>query len=63
MKEWTEKQSQQLRYKRSDLNLTKLELCSYLDVDFKTLKKLESGACIIKQSIFIKALEFLAKNY
>ena len=62
MKEWTAKQSQQLRYKRSDLNLTRNKLCILLKIGTHTLKKLESGECKIKQSVYIKVLEWLATD-
>ena len=62
MKEWTAKQSQQFRYMRSDLNLTRNKLCTLLKIGTHTLKKLESGECKIKQSVYIKVLEWLATD-
>ncbi|GEM_PF-1642536 len=62
MKVWTAKRSQQLRYKRSDLNLTRKKLCTLLKIGTHTLKKLESGECKIKQSVYIKVLEWLATD-
>ena len=59
MKQWTEELSQKLRYKRSDLDLTRKELCAILKIGSHTLKKLESGSCQIKQSIYVKILEWL----
>ena len=63
LKEWTAKQSQRLRYKRSDLDITRKKLCAILKIGTHTLKKLESGECKIKQSVYIKVLEWLAKDY
>ena len=63
LKEWTNEQSRKLRYKRSDLSLTGNELCKILKIGTHTLKKLESGECIIKQSVYIKVLEWLTKDY
>ena len=62
MKLWDEKQSQKLRHKRSDSNLTRKELCGILKIGSHTLKKLESGECKIKQTIYIKILEWLTED-
>jgi len=59
MKQWTDVLSQKLRYKRSDLKLNRGELCKILKIGSHTLKNLEEGSCEIKQSTYIKLLEWL----
>lgn len=63
MKQWTNEQAKRLRHKRSDLRLTKKALCRELKIGFHTLTNLEVGAYKVKQTIYIKVLEWLAEDY
>ncbi|BBC75646.1 uncharacterized protein LLCC_1267 [Lactococcus cremoris] len=61
MKIWTNEQAKSLRERRAGMKLTQIETCKLIGIGEKTLRSLETGPCQVKQSIYIKVLEFISR--
>lgn len=63
MNEITNDISKAIRRKRADLGLTKKQVYIQLDISFKTYNKIEAGGFKVKNSIYQKITQWLAKDY
>ena len=52
-----------IRRKRADLALTKKETYEYLGISFKTYNKVEAGGVDVKNKVYQKITQWLAKDY
>lgn len=59
----TEDIAKAIRRKRADLSLTKLGTCKDIGISFTTYKRLEHGNYVVKNKVYQKITEWLAKDY
>ncbi|BDW50123.1 transcriptional regulator [Lactococcus formosensis] len=59
----TEDIAKAIRRKRADLSLTKKETCKAIGISFTTYKRLEQGNYMVKNNIYQKITQWLAKDY
>lgn len=55
--------SRAVRRKRADLCLSKKEVCEVIKISFKTYNKIEAGGFEVKNNIYQKITNWLAKDY
>ncbi|MFK4966846.1 helix-turn-helix domain-containing protein [Lactococcus garvieae] len=63
MNEITEDIARAIRRKRADLGLTKKQVYTQLDISFRTYNKIEAGGFGVKNNIYQKITNWLAKDY
>ncbi|MGX7047808.1 helix-turn-helix domain-containing protein [Pseudolactococcus piscium] len=59
----TDIQAKAIRRKRADLGLTKKLACREIGIGYVTLNNIERGDYMTKPSIYVKVMEWLAKDY
>ena len=63
MNEITPDIAKAIRRKRADLGITKKEVYNELKISFRTYNKIEAGGLKVKNSIYQKITQWLAKDY
>lgn len=63
MNEITQDISIAIRRKRADLGLTKKQVYTQLKISFRTYNKIEAGEIKVKNSVYQKITQWLAKDY
>lgn len=63
MNEITSDISRAIRRKRADLGLTKKQVYTQLKISFRTYNKIEAGEIKVKNSVYQKITQWLAKDY
>ncbi|MDG6142025.1 helix-turn-helix domain-containing protein [Lactococcus formosensis] len=63
MNEITENIARAIRRKRADLGLTKKQVYTQLDISFRTYNKIELGGFEVKNNVYQKITNWLAKDY
>ncbi|AFV51043.1 putative cro protein [Lactococcus phage Q33] len=63
MNEITLEIAKAIRRKRADLGLTKKQVYTQLDISFRTYNKIEAGGFRVKNNIYQKITNWLAKDY
>ena len=61
----TQEQAKAVRRKRADLQMTKSAACKDIGIgsNGRTLRNIEQGDVDVKPSIYVKVMEWLAKDY
>ncbi|MQW23947.1 MULTISPECIES: hypothetical protein [unclassified Lactococcus] len=55
--------SKAVRRKRADLCLSKKDVCEEINISFKTYYKIEIGGLEVKNNVYQKITQWLAKDY
>ena len=63
MNEITEDIAKAIRRKRADLSLSKKQVYSQLEISVKTYNKIEAGGFEVKNKVYQKITNWLAKDY
>ncbi|AJA55982.1 hypothetical protein [Lactococcus lactis] len=63
MNEITLEIAKAIRRKRADLELTKKQVYTQLDISFRTYNKIETSGSRVKRSVYQKITNWLAKDY
>lgn len=56
-------QSRALRRKKSDLQLTDIEISKIIGLSRSTVSKILNGQCSVTKTVYQKAMEWLAEDY
>ncbi|KST90306.1 hypothetical protein KF134_1906 [Lactococcus lactis subsp. lactis] len=63
MNEITPEIAKAMRRKRADLGMTKKQVYTQLEISFETYKKIEVGNSRVKNNVYQKITNWIAKGY